>query len=123
MDIAQLEALVLEALEGRGWKVQRATSRATLLPPGVSEVFAHPVTDGEELRAYDTQNADIRAHDAACLTDPAVSDLLDRHDIKRISFRELRELQRAGGTAFRKRPRPGHGRPGAIPPDRLLRQG
>jgi hypothetical protein len=31
-----------------------------------------------------------------CLTDPAVLDLLDQHDIKRISFRELRELQRAG---------------------------
>lgn len=65
------------------------------LPPGVSEIFAHPVLDGEELRAYDTGNADIRAHDAVCLTDPAVSDLLDQHDIKRISFRELRELQRA----------------------------
>jgi predicted glycoside hydrolase/deacetylase ChbG (UPF0249 family) len=66
------------------------------LPPGVSEIFAHPVLDGEELRAYDPENADIRAHDAVCLTDPAVLDLLDRHDIKRISFRELRELQRAG---------------------------
>ena len=66
------------------------------LPLGVSEIFAHPVLDGEELRAYDTRNADIRTHDAACLLDPAVSDLLDQHDIKRISFRELRELQRAG---------------------------
>ena len=66
------------------------------LPPGVSEIFAHPVQDGEELRAYDTENADIRAHDAVCLTDPTVSDLLDQHEIKRISFRELRELQRAG---------------------------
>jgi predicted glycoside hydrolase/deacetylase ChbG (UPF0249 family) len=66
------------------------------LPPGVSEIFAHPVLDGEELRAYDTENPDIRAHDAECLTDPTVSDLLDQHDIKRISFRELRELQRAG---------------------------
>ena len=66
------------------------------LPPGVSEIFAHPVADGEELRAYDTENADIRAHDAVCLTDPTVSDLLDQHNIKRISFRELRELQRAG---------------------------
>jgi hypothetical protein len=65
------------------------------LPPGVSEIFAHPVLDGEELRAYDTENADIRAHDAVCLTDPTVSDLLDQHNIKRISFRELRELQRA----------------------------
>jgi chitin disaccharide deacetylase len=67
------------------------------LPPGVSEIFAHPVLDGEELRAYDTKNADIRTHDAACLTDPTISDLLDQHNIKRISFRELRELQRAGG--------------------------
>jgi hypothetical protein len=65
------------------------------LPPGVTEIFAHPVLDGRELRAYDTANADIRAHDAVCLTDPAVSDLLARHDVRRISFRELRDLQRA----------------------------
>ena len=51
------------------------------LPPGVSEIFAHPVLDGEDLRAYDTENADI---------------LLDQHNIRRISFRELRNLQRAG---------------------------
>jgi predicted glycoside hydrolase/deacetylase ChbG (UPF0249 family) len=66
------------------------------LSPGVSEIFAHPVQDGEELRAYDTEHADMRAHDALCLTDPTVADLLDQHDIRRISFRELRELQRAG---------------------------
>jgi chitin disaccharide deacetylase len=64
------------------------------LPPGVSEIFAHPVLDGDELRAYDTENADIRAHDAACLTDPTVSDVPDRHNIKRLSFRELGELRR-----------------------------
>jgi chitin disaccharide deacetylase len=67
------------------------------LPPGVSEIFAHPVLDGEELRGYDTRNADIRAQDVACLIDPAVSELLNRHAIRRISFRELRELQRTGG--------------------------
>lgn len=66
------------------------------LSPGVSEIFAHPVLDSEELRGYDAENADIRAHDAVCLTDPTVSSLLDRHNIKRISFRELRDLQRAG---------------------------
>ena len=65
------------------------------LLPGVSEIFAHPVLDGEELRAYDTQNADIRARDAVCLTDPTLSSFLDEQQIKRISFRELRELQRA----------------------------
>ena len=64
------------------------------LAPGVTEIFAHPVLDGEELRAYDTANPDIRVHDAACLIDPTVMELLDRHDIKRISWRELRDLQR-----------------------------
>jgi hypothetical protein len=65
------------------------------LSPGVSEIFAHPVLEGEELRGYDTANADIRTHDASCLIDPEVSDLLDQHNIIRISFRDLRELQRA----------------------------
>jgi hypothetical protein len=65
------------------------------LQPGVTETFVHPVQDGPELRAYDTSNADIRVHDAECAVDPAIADLLDRHRIKRISFRELRELQRA----------------------------
>jgi len=71
------------------------------LPPGVSEIFAHPVLDGEELRAYDRSNADIRAHDAACLIDPSVAALLEQHAVKRISFRELRQVQRAesGGPA------------------------
>jgi predicted glycoside hydrolase/deacetylase ChbG (UPF0249 family) len=66
------------------------------LRPGVTEIFAHPVLDGEELRAYDTRHADLRAHDAACLTDPAIMDLLDRHGITRISYRDLRDVQRAG---------------------------
>ena len=67
------------------------------LPPGViSEIFAHPVLDGEELRAYDAAHADIRAHDAACLVDPGIAELLDRHGIKRISYRVLRDLQRGG---------------------------
>ena len=45
------------------------------LPPGVSAIFAHPVLDGEELRAYDLKNADLRTHDAVCLTDPALAGL------------------------------------------------
>jgi hypothetical protein len=61
----------------------------------VNEIFAHPVLDGEELRGYDTVNADIRTHDASRLIDPEVSYLLDQHNIIRISYRELRELQRA----------------------------
>jgi predicted glycoside hydrolase/deacetylase ChbG (UPF0249 family) len=65
------------------------------LPPGVSEIFAHPVVDGAELRAYGPRHADLRAHDAHCLSDPAVAELLEEHGIRRISFHELRALQRA----------------------------
>jgi predicted glycoside hydrolase/deacetylase ChbG (UPF0249 family) len=66
------------------------------LPAGVTEILAHPVLDGDELRGYDTDNADIRVHDSVCLTDPTLLDLLDRNNIKRVSFREIRDLQRAG---------------------------
>jgi predicted glycoside hydrolase/deacetylase ChbG (UPF0249 family) len=63
--------------------------------PGVSEIFAHPVIDSDELRAYDASNAGIRTHDAECLVDSTVFDLLEQHDIKRISYRKLRDLQRS----------------------------
>ena len=45
------------------------------LPAGVSEIFAHPVLDSEELRGYDLNNAAIRIHDTACLIGPAVREL------------------------------------------------
>jgi predicted glycoside hydrolase/deacetylase ChbG (UPF0249 family) len=67
------------------------------LPAGVSEIFAHPVLDGEELRGYGPDYADLRVHDAACLIDPAVRDLIGQQGFKPISYRPLRELQRRGG--------------------------
>ena len=75
----------------------RATlmAEAPCLPPGVTEIFAHPALDGDELRGYDPNG--IRPQDAACLIDPAVAALLDEHRIKRISYRALRTLQRADG--------------------------
>jgi len=65
------------------------------LAAGVTEIFAHPVLDGEELRAYDRTYADLRAHDALCLIDPELSDLLNQNNIKRVSYCEIRELQRS----------------------------
>lgn len=65
------------------------------LEPGVTEIFAHPVMDGEELRAFDPLHADIRASDAQFLVDPSARTCLERHGVHRISFRELRDLQRA----------------------------
>ena len=67
------------------------------LPAGVSEIFAHPVLDGEELRGYGPDNADLRVHDAACLTDATVRELIEQQGFKRISYRPLRDLQRQGG--------------------------
>lgn len=65
------------------------------LRPGVTEIFLHPVDDGPELRAYDTSNSEIRVHDSKCVMDSGLAELLKTHRIRRISFRELREQQRA----------------------------
>lgn len=67
------------------------------LPPGVAEIFAHPVEDGAELRAYSPRFAGLRAADAEGLCDPALAALLDRHGIRRISYRPLRDLMRGAG--------------------------
>ncbi len=66
------------------------------LLPGVTEIFTHPVADGDELRAYDPHHAGIRAHDAECLADPSVAGLLARHGVRRVTWHALRDLQRGG---------------------------
>ena len=76
------------------------------LPVGVSEIFAHPVLDGDELRGYDSGYADIRTHDAACLIDPSITALLDEHRIRRIGYREIRALRRGATQAGTVRPAP-----------------
>lgn len=73
------------------------------LPSGVTELFAHPVVDGEELRGYDLHHVDIRVHDAMALTDPSVAVLLDQHEVRRVSYRELRTLQRAEYSSAQER--------------------
>lgn len=65
------------------------------LPAGVTEIYAHPVTDGEELRAYDPKHADVRVADYACLMDAQIRERIQAAGVRLISFRELRELQRA----------------------------
>ena len=69
------------------------------LRPGVTEFIVHPVLDGPELRGYDRTEAQIRADDHACAIDPAIADLLQDESIELISFRLLREAQRAGALA------------------------
>jgi predicted glycoside hydrolase/deacetylase ChbG (UPF0249 family) len=70
------------------------------LEPGISEIFAHPVADGQELRAYDPKHADTRAGDYHTLTDVGLARLLEDNTIGCISFRPLRTRMRQamGGT-------------------------
>jgi chitin disaccharide deacetylase len=66
------------------------------LARGVSEIFAHPVEDGPELRAYDLHQADVRAHDARVMTDPAIRAMIEESGVTPISYRPLRDAQRRG---------------------------
>ncbi|MDE2466467.1 MAG: polysaccharide deacetylase family protein [Alphaproteobacteria bacterium] len=66
----------------------------TRLRPGISEIFAHPVEDGAELRSYDPRDADVRAGDYVTLTDTKLAQIIAEEKIERISFRPLRERMR-----------------------------
>ncbi|MEI9885112.1 MAG: polysaccharide deacetylase family protein [Rhizomicrobium sp.] len=63
--------------------------------PGVTEMILHPVEDGEELRAYDKTEYEIRIQDGLLGRDPAMKARLDAAGVKRVSFRGLREAMRA----------------------------
>ncbi len=78
-------------------KPARPTFEAILedLPPGVTEVYLHPVEDGPELRAYDPHAAQIRVDDRECLLDPDLMARISELGITLIDFAPLRELQRA----------------------------
>ena len=65
------------------------------LAGGVTEIFAHPVDDGPELRGYDPDNPQGRVDDGLCFTDPATLALFNDAGVQRISYRPLRDLQRA----------------------------
>lgn len=66
------------------------------LAPGVAEVNLHPVHDGPELRGYDKREPQIRIDDHAVAMDPAMAAFVADQGFKPISFRPLRDLQRAG---------------------------
>lgn len=74
------------------------TLRAALpeMPPGVTEIFAHPALDGEELRGSGPSFAALRTDDAQALLDPALAALIEAHGVRRIGFLALREAQRRG---------------------------
>jgi len=53
------------------------------------------VLDGPELRGYDLDAAQVRVDDHACAVAPETRALLAAEHIRTISFRPLRDLQRA----------------------------
>jgi len=64
-------------------------------PAGVSEFNIHPVFDGPELQAYDPREMHVRVHDQACAMDPEIAGWLRDSGFTAISYRPLRDLQRA----------------------------
>ena len=81
------------------WKDSTAELMARRVPqmaPGVTEFLLHPVLDGPELRAYDFDAAQVRVDDHAGAIRPETAALLAAEGVERISFRPLRDLQRAG---------------------------
>ena len=67
------------------------------LPPGVTEVHVHPAVDTPELRAQTPDwAARVDDHDLV-VNDRSLRALLERAGASRIGYRELRDLQRAGG--------------------------
>ena len=74
------------------------TLRAALpeMRPGVTEIFAHPALDGEELRACSPASATLRVDDADALVDPMLAAQIEAHGVRRIGFLALRDAQRQG---------------------------
>jgi predicted glycoside hydrolase/deacetylase ChbG (UPF0249 family) len=72
--------------------------RVPKLASGVTEFIFHPVLDGPELRGYDLDAAQVRIDDHACAVDPAIAALLAAHDVRTLSFRPLRDLQRRSAS-------------------------
>jgi predicted glycoside hydrolase/deacetylase ChbG (UPF0249 family) len=69
--------------------------RVPKLAPGITEFILHPVLDGPELRGYDRDAPQTRIDDHACAIAPDIRALLEAEGVQTLSFRPLRELQRA----------------------------
>lgn len=62
--------------------------------PGVTEIYLHPMVDGEELRAAVDFGAAKRGYELRLLADPLVHQAIADEGLVRISWRALRDVQR-----------------------------
>jgi predicted glycoside hydrolase/deacetylase ChbG (UPF0249 family) len=65
------------------------------LRPGVTEMYLHPATDTDELRASHPDWAGRVEDHAFLCDDPSLPDLVERAGATLIGYRELRQLQRS----------------------------
>lgn len=64
------------------------------VPPGVTEIYLHPMVDDDELRAAVDFGAEKRGHELRLLSDPAVQRAIADEGLVRIGWRDLRDQQR-----------------------------
>ena len=64
------------------------------VPSGVTEIYLHPMTDGEELRAAVDFGAAKRDYERRLLDDPVVRQVMADEGLVRLGWRALRDLQR-----------------------------
>lgn len=65
------------------------------VPPGVTEIFLHPMVDGDELRAAVDFSAAKRGFERRLLADPLVAATIAEERLVRVGWRALRDLQRS----------------------------
>lgn len=66
------------------------------VPAGVTEIYLHPMTDDEELRAAVDFGAGKRGYELRLLDDPLVQGAIAEEGLVRVRWRDLRDLQRSG---------------------------
>ncbi|WP_309128233.1 polysaccharide deacetylase family protein [Microbacterium sp.] len=68
------------------------------VPAGVTEVYLHPMADGDELRGAVDYGAAKRGYELRLLADPVVERTIADEGLVRLRWRTLRDLQRLGGA-------------------------
>lgn len=97
MDVTQLGAAVLTELEGRGWKIERSTSRETLLPAAISRRY--PRIPGELMNFL--QSIDSCANADENIWFLCREDFLRDEDGFRWNEFELMSLEHDGGAEWK----------------------
>lgn len=85
-----------DVVEGEDYEAVREGFLALLraVPAGVTEIYLHPMTDGDELRATVDYGAVKRGQELRLLSDPVVLQAIADEGLVRIGWRDLRALQR-----------------------------